>query len=105
MWLIVGRAPVPDAHVWPGRRLLAVIDALAWPAVLAASVIAMPIKAGVVGQVFVAACFVASAQRAWRALTANHRYRFTTWRWGRWLVWMLTFGYALKMAIWLTARP
>jgi hypothetical protein len=105
MWLIVARAPIPDAHVWPGRRLLALADALVWPALLAGVVIAMPTHGGLVALVVVAGCLVAAVGRAWRALAQNHRYRFTTWRWGRWLVWMLVLGYAMKLAIWLTAQP
>ena len=31
MWLLVAREPRPDAPDWPGRRLLAAIDAVAWP--------------------------------------------------------------------------
>ena len=31
MWLVLTRAPLPDAPHWPGRRLLALVDAVAWP--------------------------------------------------------------------------
>ena len=31
MWLLVAREPRPDAPDWPGRRLLAAVDAVAWP--------------------------------------------------------------------------
>ncbi len=31
MWFVFARAPLPDAPYWPGRRLLALVDAIAWP--------------------------------------------------------------------------
>ena len=31
MWLLVAREPRPDAPDWPGRRLLAAVDAVIWP--------------------------------------------------------------------------
>ena len=31
MWLLVAREPTPDAPYWPGRRLLAAVDAAVWP--------------------------------------------------------------------------
>ena len=31
MALMFVREVRPDAHVWPGRKLLALLDALAWP--------------------------------------------------------------------------
>ena len=31
MWLLLAREPTPDAPYWPGRRLLAAIDAALWP--------------------------------------------------------------------------
>ena len=32
MWVLFARAPPPDAAYWPGRRWLAAVDAVAWPA-------------------------------------------------------------------------
>ena len=31
MWLLVAREPRPDAPDWPGRRMLAAVDAVVWP--------------------------------------------------------------------------
>ena len=31
MWQLVAREPRPDAPEWPGRRLLAAVDAVVWP--------------------------------------------------------------------------
>jgi hypothetical protein len=103
MWLIVARTPIPDAEVWPGRRLLAVCDALLWSALMAMLVLAVPFETGVVGQVAVAACGLTALLRAHRAIALNHRYQFTTWRWGRRVALVLAFGYALKLAAALMA--
>lgn len=96
MWMIFARAPRPDARVWPGRRLLAIVDAVAWPTVLAGGLIGVALPLGVVGQCALACCGVAAVRRAIRAVAANHRYHFTTWLWGRWLGLGLLFGGALK---------
>jgi hypothetical protein len=98
MWVIFARAPPPDAQVWPGRRMLALVDAVAWPAVWATWLLALPVPFGLAGQCALAWCCVAAQRRAVRAVAQNHRYRFTTWRWGRWLLFVLLFGYTLKLA-------
>jgi len=36
--------------------------------------------------------------RLHRALWNNHRYRFTTWRWGRAVAALLVLGFAMKLA-------
>lgn len=101
-WLIFARAPPPDAVVWPGRRALALVDAVAWPIVWAAFVAGWPASGGLVRYVALALCAVSALARAHRAVAQNHRYHFTTWRWGRRLVAVLAFGYALKMAVLLS---
>jgi hypothetical protein len=103
MWLLFARAPPPDVHVWPGRRALAFVDAVAWPAGLAALVLSASFPSGVAGMSAVAFCAVAAIPRAHRAVAENHRYHFTTWRWGRRLAIVLAFGYALKLAVMLSA--
>ncbi len=103
MWLLFARAPPPDVPVWPGRRALALVDAVAWPAGLAALILGAPFPVGVVGMGAAAFCAVAVFRRAYRAIFQNHRYHFTTWRWGRRLALVLAFGYALKLAAMLSA--
>ncbi len=103
MWLLFARAPPPDVHVWPGRRALAFVDAVVWPAGLAALILGAPFPGGVVGMSAVAFCAVAVFRRAYRATFQNHRYHFTTWRWGLRLALVLAFGYALKLAVMLSA--
>lgn len=103
MWVIFARAPPPDAWVWPGRRALAFVDAVAWPVAWAAFILGVPVPLGLVGQCVLAYCGVAALRRAHRAVVLNHRYHFTTWCWGRWAVLALAFGYALKLAALLSA--
>lgn len=103
MWVIFARASPPDAQVWLGRRMLALVDAIAWPAAFAAWLLGLSVPLGLVGQFALAWCGVAAVRRAARALGENHRYHFTTWRWGRWLFLAVLFGYALKLAVALTA--
>lgn len=102
MWVIFARAPPPDVQVWPGRRVLALVDAVAWPAAWAAWLLGLPVPLGLAGQFALAYCGVAALRRAIRAAVQNHRYHFTTWRWGRWLLLALAFGYALKLAVFLS---
>lgn len=102
-WMIFARAPLPDVAVWPGRRALAFVDAVAWPVAWASLVLGATMPLGLVGQCALAYCGVATVQRAYRAVIQNHRYHFTTWRWGRWFVLVLAFGYFLKLAAWLSA--
>ena len=75
MWLLFARAPPPDVHVWPGRRALAFVDAVAWPIGLAALILGAPFPSGVVGTSATAFCAVAAFRRAYRAIALNHRMR------------------------------
>jgi len=98
MWLLVARSPHPDADYWPGRRLLAVIDAVCWPAAWTLVVAFAPTPTGVVGIVAVAWAAWSALGRLYQALWFNHRYRFTTWRWGRVVAALLVLGFAMKLA-------
>lgn len=99
MWLLYARAPTPDAPYWPGRRLLAAVDAVAWP-VLWVLLFNHALKpAGVVLPVVTAVALLCAIGRMHRALWANHRYRFTTWRWGRVAGAMLLVGLVLKVTM------
>lgn len=103
MWLLFARAPPPDVRVWPGRRALAFVDAVAWPVGLAALILSTPFPIDVMGMSAMSFCAVAVFQRAYRAIFQNHRYHFTTWLWGRRLALLLAFAYALKLAVMLSA--
>ena len=99
MWLLLARTPLPDVPYWPGRRLLAAIDALVWPAVWIALVLQLPTPAGIVGPMVIALATLSALGRLHRALWVNHRYHFTTWRCGRMVAGLLLIGLVLKVAL------
>lgn len=98
MWLILARSPKPDAQYWPGRRLLALADAIAWPAGWIAAAMQLPQPAGILGPMVIALAVLSAIGRVHRAAWENHRYHFTTWRWGRILAGLLLIGFVLKVA-------
>ena len=98
-WIVFARAPAPDAPYWPGRRLLAVVDAVAWPAVVVWLIAVAPWKSGLLLPVAAGFCAVNALARAHTALVANHRYRFTTWRGARVILVLMLIGLALKLAL------
>jgi multisubunit Na+/H+ antiporter MnhE subunit len=97
MWMVSARAPPPDAAYWLGRRWLAAVDAVVWPAA-AWSVLNQVPGPGQLVLAFVTALVIVSvARRLLTALLANHCNHFTTWRWGRVLAWMMVVGALLKL--------
>jgi hypothetical protein len=102
MALIFVRESRPNAHVWRGRRLLALLDAVAWPILWIFAVRQAPLETGVVGNVIVAAAVLVAGLRSVTALSQNQRYRFTTWRWGRIALVLIAVGLLLKMAVGLS---
>jgi len=98
MWMLYVRAPTPNASVWPGRKWLAMLDALAWPGLVTFMVAKSPLDTGVVGPVVLALCGLLAVRRCVRALWRNERYRFTTWRLGVPLATLLALGALLKVA-------
>ena|SRR5438309_629957 len=99
MWLVLLRPPRPDAPQWPGRHALALVDAVAWPLAWIAFASHLPARGGLVGGFVVALACLCALTRAWRAVCENHRYFFTTWRWGKPLLWLLMLGWLLKLAL------
>ena len=95
MWLILARAPLPDAIYWPGRRLLAFADAVVWPASWIAIGAHLPQPAGIVGSMVVVVALLSAIGRAHRAVWQNHRYHFTTCRCARILIGLLLIGLTL----------
>lgn len=98
MWLLIARAPLPDAPQWPGRRILALLDAVFWPLFVAFNVSSLSNVLGLVGQVTLAACVFVGARCAARAIWRNERYRFTTVRAAKLLAVLLAIGAVLKVA-------
>ena len=99
MWLLYARTPRPDAPYWPGRRLLAAVDALGWPLLWVIGFSHVPRPVGLVGPFVAAVALLCALGRLHRALWANHRYRFTTWRWGRAVAVLLLIGAAMKLML------
>ena len=99
MWLLVARAPPPDAPYWPGRRLLAAVDALAWPLLWVVVFSHAPKPVGLVGPFVAAVALLCAMRRLHRALFLNHRYRFATWRWGRVGAGLLVIGIITKLTL------
>ena len=98
MALIFVREVRPDAHAWRGRKLLALLDAVAWPGIWIFAVRHAPFDTAAVGDFIVAAAVVIAGLRTVKALSQNERYRFTTWRWGRFALALIVVGLLLKMA-------
>ena len=99
MWLLVAREPRPDAPDWPGRRVLAALDAVAWPLMWVLFIRQVPGPAGLVGPFVTALAVLLGLGRLHRALWVNHRYWFTTWRWGKVLGAMLLIGAVMKLSM------
>lgn len=99
MWLLVAREPRRDAPDWPGRRLLAVVDAVAWPVMWVLLIRHAPQLVGLIGPFVTALAVLLGLGRLHRALWVNHRYWFTTWRWGKVAAAMLIVGMVLKLSM------
>lgn len=99
MWLLVAREPRPDAPDWPGRRLLAAVDAVVWPLLWVWVFRHAPEPVGLVGPFVTAMAVLLGLGRLHRALRVNHRYWFTSWRWGRVVVALLVVGAVLKVTM------
>lgn len=97
MLVLMSRAPRPDARYWRGRRLLAALDALAWPAILLVAIRTAPFSTGAIGLVASSLAVLIAARRLHRAILRNQRYEFTTLRGGIVLIWMLALGAGLKL--------
>ena len=98
MLIVLQRVPRADAPYWPGRRLLAVLDAVLWPAAWIATVAVAPARTGMLGAVVVAVALVCAPMRIRRAVFANEHYRFATWRWGKPVALLFVLGALLKLA-------
>ncbi len=99
MWLVVAREAKPDVPYWPGRRLLAAVDAVVWPLLWALVFSHAPKPVGLVGPFVAAVALLCALGRLHRALWVNHRYWFTTWRWGRIAAALLLMGVVLKLTM------
>jgi hypothetical protein len=99
MWVLFARAPPADAPYWPGRRALSALDAVLWPAAWIMVSTRLSLYAGLLGHVAVCLLVWAALSRLRTAVWVNHRYRFTTWRWGRAAVLLVVTGWLLKWLV------
>jgi hypothetical protein len=99
MWVMIAREPRPDAPYWPGRHVLAAVDAVLWPVMLVLLINQAPVPVGLVGPFVTAVAVLCGLGRLHRALWLNHRYRFTTWRWGRIAAALLLVGLVMKVTL------
>lgn len=97
MWMIFVREAKPPARVWPGREVLGVVDAIAWPMAGIVIVIQWPDRGLITGQVLIAMLVLIAIGRTRRAWFDNENYHFTTWRWGRVALLMMAFGALLRL--------
>ena len=58
-----------------------------------------PKPVGLVGPFVAAVALLCALGRMHRALWVNHRYRFTTWRWGRVVAALLLMGMVMKLML------
>ena len=99
MWVLFARAAPPDASYWRGRRWLAAVDAVGWPTFWLTILSHASARMGLVGVVLSTLALFVGLNRLRVALWRNHRYRFTTWRWGRVLLTLLLFGLVMKQVL------
>lgn len=98
MWVFFARSPPQDAPYWPGRRWLAALDAVAWPGLVGYWLSQFAMSGGLVAALAMAMLVLAAGRRLATALHANHRYRFTTWRYCRLILWFMAIGAMLKVS-------
>jgi hypothetical protein len=97
MWILYGRTPKADVACFPGRRWLALLDAVAWPVAWLIAISAIPYVTGVL-EVFAKAVLVLIAlRRCQRALFRNERYRFSSLRWGVPILTLVALGELMKV--------
>lgn len=99
MWVVLARRERQPATYWPGRRLLALIDALVWPSGCAYLVTRVPFTTGAVGAVALALCLLFALRRAHRAVWQNERYGFTTRGFSVAVACCMAFGWALRLGV------
>ncbi len=87
----------PDADIWPGRRLLAFLDAAAWPALWLYAIWCVPFDTGIAGKMLATVVVVVAIRRVLRAWMRNELYWFSTWRWGRFLLALVIVGVVLRL--------
>lgn len=99
MWVLIRREPKPDAMYWPGRRLLAVVDAVGWPLLWMLLLWPHVGQGGLLVAVVLAMAAICGVSRLRRAWWLNHRYRFTTGRWAKLVGALVLYGLLLRLVL------
>ena len=99
MWLLFARAAPPDVPYWPGRRWFAAVDAVVWPGFVGFALGQIDEAGGLLIALLKALLVLSAARRLHDALLLNHRYHFSTWRWGWTLARMLAIAALLRHLI------
>jgi hypothetical protein len=99
MFLMIFTRPAPTFSVWAGRRLLAAVDAVAWPALWGWLAFTRIPHGGLAVRWVVAVLVCLACRRLWRAVADNEHYGFVTVRWAKLLLCLWIFGYALKLVM------
>jgi hypothetical protein len=99
MWIVLSRGAPIDMPYWPGRRLLATIDAVAWPFLWIAVLRHLPTEHALIAPVVSATALLVAIGRVRNAVWRNERYCFTTWRWGRILFGLIALGLSIKVMV------
>ena len=99
MWIVFARPPAPDEAYWPGRRWAGSIDAVAWPLAAMQFLARASGGTGILLPTGVAVLVLVAISRVHTALCLNHRYRFTTWRWGRIALLLFLVGAMIKLLL------
>ena len=73
------------------------VDALAWPALLILALRTAPFSTGIFGLTALALTVLIAARRLERAVARNHRYRFTTLRWGTYFLLLVSIGIGSRL--------
>jgi hypothetical protein len=79
--------------------LLAAVDAVVWPILWVLLIKHAPEPVGLVGPFVSAGAILCGLGRLHRAVWLNHRYRFTTWRWGRIAAAFVLIGLVMKLML------
>lgn len=101
MWVVPVRQR-RDATVWPGRRLLGALDAVAWPLCVVIAFMWINTPTALFGGAAIATALLLGMTRLHRAVFANARYRFTTWAFAKLMLLLVVTGYAIKAGMMLS---
>lgn len=98
MFVWIAREPRPDAPCWAGRRVLAALDAVAWPLLGLVLIHWVPGAGSLVRPAGVILGLWALL-RLHGAVFVNHRYWFTTWLAMRLVALLWAVGILVKLAM------